>query len=89
MEDILKIISTAVSIGATETLKNLGIHSGELSERQALKIYGSWLKEAIANRDVTPCRIGDGKTGTRWYDVADILQYKLSRQVRRVELKFK
>lgn len=89
MEDILKIISTAASIGSTETLKNLGIHSGELSERQALKIYGSWLKEAIANRDVTPCRIGDGKTGTRWYDVADILQYKLSRQVRRVELKFK
>jgi len=86
MEDIREIVKTASALGATETMRALGVTAGELSERQAIRVYGGWFKEAVERKEILPCRRGSGKTGTKRYDVRDILQYKLARQIRRVTL---
>lgn len=85
MESIENVISLAIrngiEIGCVQTMRSLGVTSGEMSERQAVKTYGKWLIEAIRNNDITPCRVGNGRTGTRWYNVTDILTYKARKEI--------
>ena len=38
------------------------------------RMIQSWI--AVAQGHIKPCRIGTGKTGTRYYTVTDILTYK-------------
>lgn len=56
-----------------ETLRQLGLASGEISERQARKTYGKPFTDAVAAGKIRPVRIGSGKTATRHYRVLDIL----------------
>lgn len=77
IEQALSIaIREGISIGCAQTMQELGVTSGELSERQVVKTYGRWIKEAIQNGKVSPCRVGEGTHGTRYYSVVDILAYK-------------
>lgn len=86
MDNLERIIDTAIrngiNIGCVRTMESLGVTSAELSERQAVKTYGAWLTEAIRKGSIHPCRVGNGKTGTRWYRVSDILTYKTQKEIK-------
>ena len=71
------IIQNCISLGTASTLEQLGIHSGEVSMRQAKKTYGKWFMDAIMRGRIHPCRIEEGRAGTRWYRVVDILALKV------------
>lgn len=55
---------------------NLGVTAGEVSQRQAEKIYGSWFKMASSSNRIHPVRVGNGNTGTKWYSVQEILSLR-------------
>ena len=59
-----------------ETLRQVGLISGEISERQARKTYGKPFTDAVAAGKIKPVRIGAGKTATRHYRIADILDWQ-------------
>lgn len=71
------IIQNCISLGTASTLEQLGIHSGEVSMRQAKKTYGKWFMDAVMRDRIHPCRIEEGRAGTRWYRVVDILALKV------------
>lgn len=71
--DLQRLIASAAQQGAAEALAALGLTSGELSQRQAVKTYGKWLADAMKDGTIRPSRIEAGHAGTRWYKVADIL----------------
>lgn len=60
----------------TETLRQLGMASGEISERQARRTYGKPFIEAVASGKIRPVRVGVGKTATRHYRITDILDWQ-------------
>lgn len=71
--DLQRLVASAAQQGAAAALAALGLTSGEVSQRQAVKTYGKWLADAIKEGRIRPARIEDGHAGTRWYKVADIL----------------
>ena len=71
-ETIMQIASTA----CVQVLQALGLTSGEMSANQAKKVYGKDFLDFVKDGRLQPCRVGDGKTGTKWYAVADILALK-------------
>lgn len=60
----------------TETLRQVGLLSGEISERQARKTYGKPFADAVAAGKIRPIRIGAGKTATKHYRILDILEWQ-------------
>ena len=73
MDYLATVIETAMEIGATKALENLGLTSGEISQNKALQLYGSWFAEADREGRIRPIRIGEGRNGKRTYRVTDIL----------------
>lgn len=88
MQNLNTIISTSIELGTARTLEVLGVSSGEISQRKALKVYGKWFAEALATHKIQPCRVEEGRTGTRWFRVVDILAAKV-RDAARYEITFK
>ena len=76
MNTIARLVESATALGAASVLETLGLTAGEISQRQALKTYGSWFALALRDRRITPARVEDGHAGTRWYRVTDILALK-------------
>ena len=68
------LIQTAVELGTARTLEVLGVSSGEVSQR------------ADRAGRIHPCRVDDGRNGTRHYRVVDILALKVEDHAR-AELK--
>ena len=62
-----------VQMIVTETLRQLGMASGEISERQGRRTYGKPFIEAVASGKIRPVRVGAGKTATKHYRIIDIL----------------
>lgn len=75
-KNLQTLITTCISIGTAQTLETLGIHSGEMSMRKARDTYGKWFTDAVSNDRLRPCRVENGKSGTRWFRVVDILALK-------------
>ena len=71
--ELHRLIASAAQQGAAEALHALGLTAGELSQRQAVRVYGKWLREAMQAGKIRPVRVEDGHAGTRWYAVRDIL----------------
>lgn len=86
MTALERLISTAAELGAATALESLGITAGELSQRRAREVYGKWFTDAAAAGRIAPCRVEDGRAGTRWYRVTDILKLK-TYDAARAELK--
>ena len=82
MTNLERIITTSSELGAARAMEALGLTSGELSQRQALKTYGKWFQDALAAHRLNPVRVEDGRAGTRWYRVVDILALKVKDAVR-------
>lgn len=88
MDYLALVIDNAAALGAASVLEQLGLTSGEISQRQALKTYGSWFALALRDQRIRPVRIEDGHAGTRWYRVVDILALK-TKDAARAELNYK
>lgn len=80
------LITTCIALGTAQTLETLGISSGEISQRKAKAVYGKYFTDAERNGRIHPCRIEDGKSGTRWFRVVDILSLK-AQDASKAELK--
>ena len=66
----------AQAIAATavvETLRALGIHSGEISRSEGCRVYGRWFRKAVEEGRLRPARAGEHPSSTNWYKVSDIL----------------
>ena len=50
--------------------------------RQAKKTYGKWFLDCIARERIFPCRVENGRAGTKFYRVADILALKVEDHAR-------
>lgn len=70
------LMKTCIAIGTAETLVTLGVSSGEISQRKALKVYGKLFSSYVNAGRIRPSRIEEGRTGTRWYRITDILTQK-------------
>lgn len=88
MDYLALVIDNAAALGAASVLETLGLTPGEISQRQALKTYGSWFALALRDQRIRPVRIEDGHAGTRWYRVVDILALK-TKDAARAELNYK
>lgn len=62
-----------VQMIVAEVLRQMGVTSGEISERQARKTYGKPFMDAVSAGRIRPVRVGAGKTSTKHYRIADIL----------------
>lgn len=80
------LIQTCVELGSAKTLETLGLSAGEISQRKARDTYGKYFMDAIREGRLRPCRVEDGKCGTQWYRVVDILSLK-AQDAARAELK--
>ena len=72
-----KLIQDAVELGATLALERLGLTSGELSQRQARKVYGGYFDLLCKQGRIAPSHTESGHHGTKFYRVADILTCKV------------
>ena len=76
MSALETLISTCVELGSAKTMEALGVSSGESSQRRARDVYGKYFTDADRAGRIRPCRIEEGRAGTRWYRVVDILALK-------------
>lgn len=72
------LIETCCELGTARTLEALGLSAGEISQRKARDTYHKWFTDAEKQGRITPCRVEEGRAGTRWYRVVDILALKAS-----------
>ena len=82
MNNLERIVEAAAGMGAALVLETLGISAGEISQRQARKVYGKWFTDAEAAGRIRPSRIDQGRNGTRHYRVAAIPQLRTADLVR-------
>lgn len=73
MRTIESFVTTCMSLASANTMVVLGVTSGEISEAQALRVYGKWFREHLRKGDIAPAWVGDRK---RYYKVTDILALK-------------
>lgn len=88
MTNLETLITTCVSLGAAQALESLGVSSGEISQRRAREVYGKYFTAATDAGRLRPCRVEDGRAGTKWYRVVDILSLK-AQDAAKAELKDK
>lgn len=77
-QNLDRIIATAAELGATIALQRIGQISGEISEREAFRTYGSWLRRAVEQGRIQAHRTGDGRNSKKLYNVAQILALRAS-----------
>lgn len=85
MDNLERLIQTCVELGSARTLETLGISAGELSLTKAKATYGKWFVDAVRNERIFPCRVEEGRAGTKFYRVVDILTLK-ARDTAKAEL---
>lgn len=76
MSNLEILITTCIELGSARTMETLGVSSGEISQRKARNVYGKYFTDADREGRIRPCRIEEGRAGTRWYRVVDILALK-------------
>lgn len=59
-----------------QTLVSLGMTAGEISQRQAKKVYGKWFEDCVNTGRIRPVRQEAGHAGTIYYSLSDILAAK-------------
>lgn len=74
MEYTQEILKDIAKMGAMEVLDSTGLATSEISQRQAHKVYGrKFIDRVVAEGRLKPVSIGQGRTGTIRFSVADIL----------------
>lgn len=54
----------------------LGIGDTEVSYTQGSARFGSFFRDMVHRGKLKPCRVGQGRNGTHWYSVRDIVNLK-------------
>lgn len=75
-KNLQTLMTTCISIGTAQALVTMGVHSGEISMRRARDVYGKWFLNAVNDGRIFPCRVENGRAGTKWFKVTDILALK-------------
>ena len=78
--DLFTLIRTAAELGASEALRKAGQTSGEISQKEAQRIYGRYFTEAVKAGRLHPVAQGPARNSKKSYKVADILALKASDQ---------
>ena len=86
MNNLEVLIKTCVELGSAQTLEALGLTSGEISRNRAISVYGRYFKDAEREGRIRPYRVGNGKNGTKYFRVVDILSLR-AKDVLRAELR--
>ena len=86
MSNLETLITTCVELGSAKAMETLGVSSGEISQRKARDVYGKYFTDADKAGRIRPCRVEDGRAGTKWYRVIDILSLK-AQDAARAQLK--
>ena len=81
-QNLERLIATAAQLGATIALQSCGHISGEISEREAFRTYGSWLRRAVEQGRIAPHRSGDATNSKKMYNVSAILALRASDEAR-------
>lgn len=77
MEDrILQLVKQASEAGAYKALQDYGHTSGEISQNEARKIYGTYFTQAAAAGRLRPVRTGNAVNSTKYFRVQDILNLR-------------
>lgn len=66
-------IQYLVSTGVAIALTDMGLTSGEISQTQAIKRYGTWFVQKVKEGKLKPVRQGTGKSATKYFNISDIL----------------
>ena len=82
MSALETLISTCVELGSAKTMEALGVSSGEISQRRAIKMYGKWFSDAVADGRILPIRIEDGKRGAKIFRIQDICAVRVQEAAR-------
>jgi len=83
-----RLIATAAELGATIALQRQGLASGEISEREAFRTYGAWMRRAVEEGRIMPHRSGVARNSKKMYNVSAILALRASDEAR-AELKIR
>lgn len=83
-----KLIATAAELGAVKALERCGKISGEISERDAFRTYGVWMRRAVEQGRITCHRSGNGRTSKKLYNLSQILALRASDEAK-AELKIR
>ena len=78
--DLYNLIHTAAKLGAAEALQEAGVTSGEISQKEACRIYGRYFTEAVKAGRLHPVAQGPARNSKKSFKVADILALKASDQ---------
>lgn len=76
MDYLEELVRTASEMGAARLAEMLGLSAGEISQRKARDTYGKWFTDAEKAGRIRPCRIDQGRNGTRHYRVVAIQELK-------------
>lgn len=71
--DLFTVIRTAAAMGAAKAFEDAGLTSGEISQKEATRIYGTFFTKAAAAGRLLPVRTGTARNSKKVYRVADIL----------------
>lgn len=82
MNYLEEMVKSAAKMGAAEVLETLGLSAGEISQRKARDTYGKWFTDAEKAGRIRPCRVDNGRNGTRHYRVVEIQELKTADLVR-------
>lgn len=77
MSNLEILIESAVELGSAKAMVALGLSAGEISQRRARDIYGKYFLDAVKSERIRPCRIEEGRCGTKFYRIEDILKLKV------------
>lgn len=82
MSILEELVKSASESGAAQLAENLGLTSGEISQRKVLKTYGKWAADAIRDGRLRPSRTDDGRNGTKRYRVVEITNLRTADLIR-------
>lgn len=82
MDVLERIVQSAAALGAARLAETLGLSAGEISQRKARDTYGKWFTDAERAGKIHPCRVNEGRNGTRHYRVVEIQELRTAELVR-------
>ncbi len=74
--DLFTLIRTANEAGAAAALEKAGITSGEITQKEATRIYGSYFTQAVSAGRLRPVRHGSARNSAKYFRVTDILNLR-------------
>ena len=67
-----RIVKDAARMGADLALASIGKLPDEISQREAIRLYGQPFTDLLKRGVIEPVRLGNGRNGKRYYNRHDI-----------------